>query len=322
MSSPGRHARGRRRGGGAPSAVAAGAPSAVAAAVAGLSLLAAACGGATAAKGASGNASHGRGHGPVAVLYAGSLTNLMERRIGPAFSSATGYSFSGFAGGSTELAHEIAGGVRRGDVFVSASPSVNDSLMGKAHGSWVDWYATFATAPLVLAFDPHSRFASQLRDRPWQQVVTEPGFRLGRTDPALDPKGKLTVEAIRQAAKLDHDPALLGLLGDTSGVFPEASLLGRLQAGQLDAGFFYSNEAKEAKLPTVSLSPVRLGATYTVTVLEGAPDAGGADSFVHYLFSGRGRAALTADGLTLTRPPAVHGASAVPSTLRSVLGLR
>jgi molybdate/tungstate transport system substrate-binding protein len=71
-----------------------------------------------------------RGSGPVDVLYAGSLVNVMEKGLGPAFNSSTGYTFTGFSAGSTALATEIKGKVRQGDVFVRASPPVNESLMG------------------------------------------------------------------------------------------------------------------------------------------------------------------------------------------------
>ena len=77
--------------------------------------------------------------GKVNVLYAGSLVNLMERGIGPAFDKASGDTFQGFAGGSSGLANQIKGKLRQGDVFVSASPKVNDGLTGAANGDWVSW---------------------------------------------------------------------------------------------------------------------------------------------------------------------------------------
>jgi molybdate/tungstate transport system substrate-binding protein len=75
--------------------------------------------------------------GSVNVLYAGSLVNLMEHGIGPAFDKATGNQFQGFAAGSVGLANQIKGKLRRGDVFISANPKVNDSLTGAANGDWV-----------------------------------------------------------------------------------------------------------------------------------------------------------------------------------------
>ena len=260
------------------------------------------------------------GHGPVDVLYAGSLVDLMEQQLGPAFHAATGYTENGVAAGSQELASEIKGRTQKADVFISAAPSVNTSLEGRANGNWVSWYATFATSPLLLAYNPHSRFAKDLRTLPWWKVVTMRGFLLGWTDPAVDPKGVLAVEALEKTARRRHLPALAALARSTREVFPEQSLVGRLQAGQLDAGFFYDVEAKAAKLPTVPLSGTKLLADYTVTVVNDAPDPAGAAAFVAYMLGSKGRAILARNGLSVPNPIRVDGATAdVPASLRSVL---
>jgi len=256
--------------------------------------------------------------GSVDVLYAGSLTNLMERDLGPKFTAATGYHFSGFGAGSAQVANQIKGGVRQGDVFISASPQVNTTLEGPANGNRLSWYASFARGSLVIGYNPNSRLGAQLRTRPWYEVITQPGLLLGRTDPVLDPKGQLTVQALTQAASTYHDPTLLNVTKITSDVFPEETLVGRLQAGQLDAGFFYTNEAKEAGIPTVTLGAIQLAATYTVTVLDKAPHASGATAFVNYLLGSKGQAILTAHGLSVITPPLQSGVGA-PSSLHTVL---
>lgn len=265
-------------------------------------------------------AASSRGSGPVSVLYAGSLVDVVEKQLAPGFHAATGYTLDGFPGGSSALASEIKAKVRRGDVFISASRSVNATLEGAADGGWVSWYATFARSPLVLGYNPSSRFASAIRSEPWYQVLTKPGILVGRTDPATDPKGKLTVTALDDAASLYHRPGLVRLADAPSNVFPEETLVGRLQAGQLDAGFFYSSETTAASLPSVPVSlPGRsLDATYTVTVLSGAPDLAGAEAFVSYLLGPQGRAILGKDGFEVVRPPVVSG-GAVPSALRKAL---
>jgi molybdate/tungstate transport system substrate-binding protein len=244
----------------------------------------------------------------------------MEVSIGPAFERASGDTFVGFAGGSDGLAAEVRGGTQVADVFVSAAPSADRSLEGPAHGSWVSWYATFATSPLVLGYDPASRFAAGLRTHPWYDVVTRPGFLLGRTDPKIDPKGVLAVTALDRTAAARHLPRLARLTTSTAGVFPEQTLVGRLQAGQLDAGFFYEVEAVAAGIPTVPLTGIHLGATFTVTVVARAPHATAADSFVRFLLGTRGQALLRTAGMDLVRPPTVSGSAAVPPGLRAVLG--
>ena len=89
------------------------------------------------ASAATNRSTAGSGHGTAEVLYAASLENLMNTRLGPAFEKATGDSFSGYPAGSKELASDIKGKVRRGDVFISASPKVDATLRGAANGDWV-----------------------------------------------------------------------------------------------------------------------------------------------------------------------------------------
>ena len=281
-----------------------------------LSLLAAACGGSA----GSGSAvpSPTASKGSISVLYAGSLVNLMEHDMGPAFQKASGYAYEGYGAGSTELVSQIKGGVRYGDVFISASPTANQGLQGSANRNLVSWYATFAKAPLVIGYNPNSQFASDFRSKQWYQVITEPSIRIGRTDPTLDPKGKLTVDALTQAASTLNMPSLATALPNFA-VFPEETLVGRLESGQLDAGFFYSNEAKEQNIPTVAIAPVALSATYTVTVLNNAEHPAAGAAFVAYLLGSTGQATLTRHGITVLQPSLTGDSSAVPSSLRSLL---
>ena len=260
--------------------------------------------------------------GTVSVLFAGSLVKYMEQTFGPSFERVDGYSFRGFGGGSTELASEIKGRVRTGDVFVSASARADNSLEGAANGGWVSWYSTFMASPLELAYNPSGTFGKELRRGvPWYTVLTKSGIRVGRTDPKLDPKGVLTVEAVNNAARRLHKPALAKALGSFE-VFPETSLVGRMQSGQLDAGFFYAVEAKNAKLSTVALTPAYKYAAYTVTILNHAPNPTGGSALVRYLLSSARSYSLKKNGLNPMTPKFSGQASAVPAGLRSLVGAR
>jgi molybdate/tungstate transport system substrate-binding protein len=260
--------------------------------------------------------------GTVSTLFAGSLVDYMEHDFGPAFERAQGYGFEGFGGGSTELANEIKGGVRQGDVFLSAAATADHALEGSANGGWVSWYSSFMASPLVLAYNPHSKFGAELaHGTPWYRVLTQPGIRVGRTDPKLDPKGVLSAEAIAGAASKLHDPALLSAEASFE-TFPETSLVGRMQSGQLDAGFFYEVEAKTAKLPTVSLAPIYKYAEYTVTILNRAPDPAGAASLVRYLLNVDRNYTLKKNGLNPMRPRFSGARSSVPASLRKLVGAR
>lgn len=278
-----------------------------------IALLAAGCGG------AGTNGAGGGGQRIVRVLYAGSLVSIMEKTIGPAFAKATGYQYRGYGAGSSQIANELQGKIRQGDVFISADPAVDTKLMGP--NGFVSWYTTFARSPLVLAYNPGSKFADQLKTKPWYEVVSQPGFRLGSTDPKLDPKGKLAAQAVQQVAKDQNEPGMAEQINRNLTVFPETDLVGRLQAGQLDAGFFYSIESADLGDPTASLSPVNLAAQYTITVLNQAANPAGGEAFVKYLLGSQGTTTLKEHGFELIQQPKVSGNQAsVPKDLQSVVG--
>lgn len=260
----------------------------------------------------------------VNVLYAGSLVNLMERSIGPEFTKSTGVAFQGYAAGSNKIANEIKSKLRRGDVFISASPKVNDALTGAANGNWVAWYVTFAESPLVIGYAPESRFAQDLQTKRWDHALQTPGIRLGRTDPVLDPKGHFTVDLIQHAATYYKEPDLLaktlGTIENPAQVLPEETLVGRLQSGQLDAGFFYSTETSDLKIPFITIpDPLKQKAQYTLTILNDAPDPASANQFITFLLSARGQALLQAHGIDIVTPKLSGDKAAIPTALRAQL---
>lgn len=262
--------------------------------------------------------------GKVSVLYAGSLVNLMEHGVGPAFDKASGDTLQGFAGGSSGLANQIKGKLRQGDVFVSASPKVNDGLIGTANGDWVNWYITFAQSPLVIGYNPSSKFAADLKSKPWYEVLQEPGIKIGRTDPKLDPKGALTVTLMKQAEAFYKSPGLsekiIGAPDNAAQVLPEETLVGRLQSGQLDVGFFYSTETADAKIPAITVpAAIAPKAVYTVTILHNAPNAEGADKFVAFLLGADGQSVMKAHGLDVQKPTLTGAAAGVPNDIQALL---
>lgn len=288
---------------------------------------------------------------PLRVLYAGSLVALMEHDLGPAFAkTAGGMTVQGRAGGSVALAHMILDGLQTPDVFISADPVVNRLLQRTGSGPSAPWFFTFASTTMVLAYSPASRFAPAFRDaaaghRAWYEVLSSPGLRLGRTDPRLDPKGYRTILTLELAERLYHRAglvkSLLGAPENPAQTFPEEALVGRLESGQLDAGFFYLTEVKEQKLPYVTLpdainlgnpamaksyaeaaytdskGAVHRGAPilYTVTIPSTVRNLSGAIEFIQFLYQPAGRRIIESHGLLPSRILVGGDPRAVPPPL-------
>jgi molybdate/tungstate transport system substrate-binding protein len=262
--------------------------------------------------------------GTVTVLYAGSLVDLMDSGIGPAFDTADRSQFRGYSGGSFQLVHEIKERLSKGDVFVSADRRANEDLIGPTNGDWVSWYVTFARSPLVIGYNPASRFAVDLKNKPWHEVLQEPGIRIGRTDPKLDPKGRMAVDVLDSAERVYKLPDLshrvLGAPESQDQLFPEEGLVSKVQSGALDAGFFYSTETVAHDITAIKLPPeISLSAHYTATVLREAPNPAGADRFMAFLLGAEGRAILQRHGLDVVTLTFNGKPQKVPDALRSLV---
>ena len=228
-----------------------------------------ACGAAAAQSRVAGlTAGAAKNSGDVDVIAAGSLDTVLTKKIAPAFHAKTGYTLVPTMGGSGTDAAYIKNKVDVEDVFISAASADDRVLMGAKNGSWVSWYASFAASPEVLGYDPKSKFAKDLRTMPWYDVVTMPGFRLGRTNPSQDPGGVLAHKALLETARKQHLPALKKLATESSDEFSEDTEEADIQNGQLDASFMYEADANSQNSPFVKLTGTKLAGDYTITTAQ------------------------------------------------------
>jgi molybdate/tungstate transport system substrate-binding protein len=295
--------------------------------------------------------------GTANVAYAGSLLYLQEKVVGPAFSTKTGFKYSGRGAGSLALSQEILSGEIRPNVFFSVGGKPIQALEPK----FTSWYVQFAASPIVIAYSPSSRFAPELEaiasgHRPLADLVSlmaTSGFRLGRSDPNVDPQGQAFIEMLQLVkAKLGLPAGTIEkILGGTAAsanspeIFDETALEPRLEAGQLDASSAYLSQAIQLHLhyidlgPTLDLGDPTLAATYAKAslplsngkVVHGAPlvvdmtvigttDTTAADAFVAYVLSPAGLQAFAQNGYRLLHPKVFGNSAAVPQGLASELG--
>jgi molybdate/tungstate transport system substrate-binding protein len=325
-----------------------------------LGVVLAACSSASSTSSSGGSASSpasAEPKGTVNVAYASSLQFLNEKAVSAAFSAAQGYTFSGRGASSGDLEADIAAGEISPDVF----EAVGGDNITPLEPTFTKWYIQYAGTSMVVAYNPKSKYASQFKAiadgrQPVSglfKLMQQPGFKLGRTDPNIDPQGRDFIFMLELAQSYYHLPSgtVAKILGtpdfgtaNSSQIYAESSLDATLQSGQLDASSAFITQAVELHLPYIRLpDAINLGsfadaAQYkkaTVTIkggkvkkgspqviditLIGKPTAAGT-AFVRYTLSPAGLAQYKQGGFTVLTPKVFGDSSAVPAAIKSELG--
>jgi molybdate/tungstate transport system substrate-binding protein len=244
--------------------------------------------------------------GSVSVLYAGSLVTPMEGPVKAALASA-GIEFLGQPGGSKALANMIDSGLKTPDVFISVDRSLVEKLGDKVASS-----TTFATTSLGLGWEPKSNYAYVLEsvghnETPLLVALAQPGLRIGRTDPAIDPKGSYTIAALTLLLGAGNEKRILGADDNPAQIYPEEELLARLETGEVDVGVFYTTEAVARNLefaPFPGEASMSDKITYTLAIMKNAQHPAQAQAFADFILKGPGRAILEKAGLRYVTPAA------------------
>ncbi|MDR4491209.1 MAG: extracellular solute-binding protein [Candidatus Nitrosocosmicus sp.] len=288
----------------------------------------------------------------VFVMYAGSLVKIFEKVIGPAFQNETGYAYVGEGKGSVQVANLIRDGFREPDVFVSAGSVPMMKLMNTTP-PLVDWFLEFGSAEIVIATSPNSPHFSDLEkarkgEIPWFDVVTQDGFKFGRTDPELDPKGYYGIITAELANIYYNNSSIedriFGEDRNLKQIFPEETLKTVLETGQLDAVIAYKHEAISRGLPYITLpKEINLGdptysdlykrANYTlqsdqktiygepvefsITIPNTVKNMDGAMSFINFILSKNGSKLLESQGLNSITVVSQGDVDKIPLAIKS-----
>ena len=271
--------------------------------------------------------------GRVFVMYAGSLVKIFENVIGPAFQYESEYTYIGEGKGSVQVANLINDEFRTpADVFISAGTIPVLMLMNNTPPI-TEWLVEFGSAEIVIAYSATSPYFDDLEkarkgEIPWYDVVSQDGFKFGRTDPELDPKGYYGIITAKLANTYYNNSSIkdeiLAEDRNSKQIFPEETLKSTLELGQLDAVVAYKHEAISRTLPyiilpkEISLSdPVysnfykqtnyTLESTqkiiygepifFSVTIPNTVKNLDGAISFVNFILSKNGSKLLDNQGL-------------------------
>ncbi len=254
--------------------------------------------------------------------------------------------------GSLESARKITELGKTPDILGVADYAIIPKLLIPGHA---DWYATFATNALVLAYRDESQGAFDINIQNWYRVLLRSGIRTGRSDPALDPAGYRTLMVWQLAERYYRQPTLARLLQNASPpryMRPkEADLTALLQLGELDFVWTYASIARTNGFrwldlpPAINLSDPGQAASYAearvvlpganraakdsvefrgepivyaLTIPRHAPHPGIAEAFVRFVYSPAGQQILAEAGLEPTVPPVLGGPGQPPLSLQGL----
>ena len=289
--------------------------------------------------------------GELVVFNAGSL-GYPFRNLLKAFRQANpGVKTSQESAGSLESARKITELGKTPDLLAVADYAIIPKLLIPSHA---DWYATFASNALVLAYRNESAGGLEIANYNWYRILLQPGVRTGRSDPELDPAGYRTLMVWQLAERYYRQPQLATLLKAASPprfMRPkEADLTALLQLGELDYIWTYASIARTNGFRWLDLPPeinlsdpaqsaayaearvVLPGATqtgdsvefrgepivYALTIPRNAPHPEVAEAFVRFVYSTTGQRILAEAGLEPLPAPALGGPGQPPLSLRGL----
>jgi molybdate/tungstate transport system substrate-binding protein len=293
------------------------------------------------AGGASASASGARG--TLIVFGAGTLATPWTAEIAAFKQANPGVTVHSQFGASGDMVKAITQLHQPADVLGVADYSLIPKLMIPAHATW---YLGFVSNQITFAYTSHSKGASGLTPANWYKVLAQPGVRIGRSNPAADPSGYQTLQMLQLANGYYHDPGLAAAVlknsPESSVAETETSLLGALQAGQIDYLAIYKSTAQEQHLKYIAL-PAQINLSdpamaaaygkvsihagslgtltakpiiYGMTIPASAPNTALGEKFASFVLSPAGQSIMRSNGFVVISPALANPQDKVPASIK------
>jgi molybdate/tungstate transport system substrate-binding protein len=220
------------------------------------------------------------------------------------------------AAGSVDCARKIRDLGRDCDIMASADYKVIDKFLMPYY---TDWQVKFAANEMTLVYHDESKYAGEINQNNWHDLIMREDVLYGRSDPDSDPCGYRTVLTVKLAEKYYDSPQLASqiLSKDKRYMRPkETDLLALLESNTIDYIFLYRSVAEQHGLEYLTFpDSLNLGnpeleewygsvsvdiagrepgkkmtmqgepMVYGVTMLKNAPNPDAARAFMHFLLS-------------------------------------
>lgn len=297
---------------------------------------------------ASDSSSQASLQGTLTVFGAGTLSTPFGAEIQAFTKADPGVTVHSQFGASGDMVKDVTQVGQSADVLGVADYSLIPKLMSDPSKPHATWYLGFVSNQITLAYTSHSKGAGQLTPANWYKLVSQPGVRIGRSNPAADPSGYQFLQMLQLAQGYYHDPGLAAAVlrnsPDSSVAETETSLIAALQSGQIDYLAIYKTNALEQHLKyialpaQINLSDQSMAASYAkvfvdagslgnkqakpiiygLTIPSNAPDQALARKFIAFVLSAQGQQIMAANGFVVISPALASSHGKVPAALRSL----
>jgi molybdate/tungstate transport system substrate-binding protein len=253
----------------------------------------------------------------VIIFHAGSLTVPLAE-IEKQFEAANpGIDVLREGGGSTKMARMISELNKPADIMASADFNVIDKILIPKNA---DWNIRFASNQLVLCYTDQSRYADEVSEQNWYEILGRKSVVWGHSDPNLDPCGYRSLMVLQLAEKYQNMPGLYDRLianRPQKNIRPKSvELVSLLKTGNMDYAWEYLSVAVQhglkyvkmndhinlgnyqyddfyrqatvkvtGKTPGTFLTQVGSSCTYGIALVKDAPNQTGAVKFLEFMLS-------------------------------------
>jgi molybdate/tungstate transport system substrate-binding protein len=155
--------------------------------------------------------------------------------------------------GSVECARKVTDLNKPCDIVASSDYKVIDNMLIPKYS---DWSIKFVSNEMCIVYTEKSRYAGQVNDKNWYDILMKQDVAFGRADPNSDPCGYRSVMTMQLAAKYYGKPALESLLTakDRNYMRPkEVDLVALLESQSVDYIFLYKSVAIQHNLKYITL---------------------------------------------------------------------
>ena len=194
------------------------------------------------------------------IFHAGSLSMPMKAIADSFKAENPGAQFHLEAAGSVECARKITELNRPADIMASADYKIIDQLLIPDHAVF---NILFAGNEMALVHSSKSKYANEINEENWYQILQKPEVHFGRSDPNADPCGYRTQLTLQLAELYYNQPKLAKTIENKDNRFirpKEVDLIALLETGAIDYIFLYRSVAVQHNLPYLSLpSEINLG---------------------------------------------------------------